>query len=91
MEATKGTIPKESKGISFGRQGHARRLLGRQRHHTSWVFLPVGKNMNKEYYLDLIRSLKREMARKRRNKLRKGHGLLLQDNEPPHRQSPWQQ
>ena len=41
--------------------------------------------MNQEYYSDLIRSLKREMARKRRNKLRKGHALLLQDNAPPHR------
>jgi len=25
------------------------------------------------------------MVRKRRNKLRKGHALLLQDNAPPHR------
>merc|ERR1711923_509429 len=41
--------------------------------------------MNKEYYSDLIRSLKREMIRKRRNKLRKEHVLLLQDNAPPHR------
>ena len=36
-------------------------------------------------YSDLIRSLKREMVRKRRNKLRKGHALLLQDNAPPRR------
>ena len=48
-------------------------------------FLPAGTNMNKEYYSDLIRFLKREMARKRRNKLRKGHALLLQDNAPPYR------
>ena len=48
-------------------------------------FLPEGTNMNKEYYSDLIRSLKRELVRKRRNKLRKGHALLLQDNAPPHR------
>ena len=85
MEATKGTIPKESKG----RQGHASRLLGRRRHHTSCFcccfFSPSGTNMNKEYYSDLTRSLKREMVRKRRNKLRKGHALLLQDNAPPYR------
>ena len=48
-------------------------------------FLPEGTNMNKEYYSDLIRSLKRELVRERRNKLRKGHALLLQDNAPPHR------
>ena len=30
-------------------------------------------------------SLKREMARKRRNMLRNGHVLLLQDNAPPYR------
>jgi hypothetical protein len=41
--------------------------------------------MNKEYYSDLITSLKRELVRKRRNKLRKGHALLLQDNALPHR------
>ena len=41
--------------------------------------------MNKEYHSDLKRSVKREIARKRRNKLRKGHALLLQDNAPPHR------
>ena len=71
MEAIKGTIPKENKGISFGRQGHASRLLGRRRHHTSWCLLPVGTNMNQEYYSYFIRSLKREMVRKRRNKLQK--------------------
>ena len=49
------------------------------------VFLPTGTNMNKEYYSDHIRSLKREMARKRRNMLRNGHVLLLQDNAPPYR------
>ena len=48
-------------------------------------FLPTGTNMNKEYYSDHIRSLKREMARKRRNMLRNGHVLLLQDNAPPYR------
>ena len=47
-------------------------------------FLPAGTNMNQEYYSDLIRVLKREMVRKRSNKLRKGHVLLLQDNAPPH-------
>ena len=41
--------------------------------------------MNQEYYSHFIRSLKREMVRKRRNKLRKGHAILLQDNAPPHR------
>ena len=41
--------------------------------------------MNKQYYLDVIKSLKRELATKRRNKLRKGNALLLQDNVPPHR------
>ena len=89
MEATKGTIPNESKGISFDPQGHGNRLLGRRRHHTSCffvvVFLPTGTKMNKEYYSDHIRSLKREMARKRRNMLRNGHVLLLQDNAPPYR------
>ena len=49
------------------------------------IVLPACTNMNKEYYSDLIRSLKREMIRKRKKKNRKGHALLLQDNAPPHR------
>ena len=38
MGATKGTLPKENKGISFGRQGHVSRLLGRRRQYASWLF-----------------------------------------------------
>ena len=41
-------------------------------------------NLNKKYYSDLIRSLKWELAKKRRSKLRKGNALLIQDNAPPH-------
>ena len=33
------------------------------------IISPAGTNMNKEYYSDLIRPLKLELAKKRRNKL----------------------
>ena len=37
----KGTIPNESKGTSFDPQGHANRLLGRRRHHTTCFVVVV--------------------------------------------------
>ena len=84
MEATKGTIPKKTK---------ASRLAVKVMLTAFWDaegiiladFLPAGTNMNKEYYSDLLRYLKQELAKKILNKLRKGHALLLQDNALPHR------
>ena len=48
-------------------------------------FLLTGSTMNSEYYSSLIKSLRKELSKTRRNKLRKGHAFLLQDNAPPHR------
>ena len=48
-------------------------------------FLTNGKTMNSEHYSHLISSLKKELTRKRRAKLRNGHMFLLHDNAPPHR------
>ena len=48
-------------------------------------YLPTGRTMNSEYYSGLIKSLKIELSKKRRNKLRNGPVFLLQDNAPPHR------
>lgn len=47
-------------------------------------YLQKGQTMNGEYYAELLKMLKREIAAKRRGKLRKGV-LLLQDNAPSHR------
>ena len=41
--------------------------------------------MNIEYYSNLIKALKKELSKKRRQKLRNGPVYLLQDNAPPHR------
>ena len=48
-------------------------------------FLTQGNNMNKEHYSKLILSLRSEYRKKRPQKQRIGHMLLLQDNAPPHK------
>ena len=40
-------------------------------------YLPTGRTMNSEYYSGLIKSLKIELSKKRRNKLRNGPVFLI--------------